>query len=97
MAGINDMLLESDGKPRYQTPPVQHSYRPLPKDSIDLVNIFKIDEEKALRHLDQLEARDDIDKRWLAIGRTRLQEAYMAIVRAIFQPTRLQFSEHDNE
>jgi hypothetical protein len=91
MAGINDMILEAprDDDARFVPPPV-HGYRPLPKDSIDLVNIFKIDEEQALRHLDQLESRDDIDKRWLAIGRTRLQEAYMAIVRSIFQPTRLQ-------
>lgn len=79
----------------FMPPPKVYTYRPLPADTIDLVNIFKIDEEKALRHLDQLEERDDIDKRWLAVGRTRLQEGYMAIVRAIFQPTRLQFTERD--
>ena len=72
------------------TPPPIHGYRRLPQDAIDLVNIFKLAEEHALRQLDKLEDRDDIDKRWLAIGRTRLQEAYMAITRAIFQPTRLQ-------
>jgi hypothetical protein len=77
---------------KHKPPPV-HGYRPLPQDAVDLVNVFKVDEEKALRHLDQLEPRDDIDKRWLAIGRTRLQEAYMAIVRSVFQPTRLQLSE----
>jgi hypothetical protein len=64
-------------------------YRPLPAQGYDLINEFKIAEEKALRMLDQLDERDDIDKRWLAIGRTRLQEAYMSITRAIAQPTRL--------
>jgi hypothetical protein len=65
-------------------------YRPLPAQGYDLINEFKVAEEQTLRMLDQLAERDDIDKRWLAIGRTRLQEAYMAIVRAIAQPTRLQ-------
>jgi len=89
MPGASDMILEDDDKPRYVPPPV-HGYRPLPQDAIDLVNMFKLAEEHALRQLDKLEERGDIDKRWLMIGRTRLQEAYMAITRSIFQPTRLQ-------
>jgi hypothetical protein len=72
------------------TSPPMRGYRPLPADTVDLVNEFKIMEERTLRMLDQLAERADLDKRWLAIGRTRLEEAYMAIVRAIFQPTRLQ-------
>jgi hypothetical protein len=75
---------------RYRVPPPMRGYRRLPSDTIDLCNEFKIMEESTLRMLDQLAERDDLDKRWLAIGRTRLEEAYMAIVRAIFQPTRLQ-------
>ena len=83
-------------RPPFMPPPV-HGYRPLPPDTVDLVNVFKVDEELELRKLDQLAQRDDIDQRWLAIGRTRLQEAYMAIVRAIFQPTRFQIRERRDE
>ena len=97
MPGASDMILDDDAEVPMSssanstfTPPPIHGYRPLPQDAVDLVNIFKLAEEHALRQLDKLEERDDIDKRWLAIGRTRLQEAYMAIVRAIFQPTHLQ-------
>ena len=64
-------------------------YKPQSEETVALVNINKRQEELALRTLDDLAQRSDIDKRWLAIGRTHLEQAYMAINRSIFQPTRI--------
>lgn len=50
-------------------------YRPQSSDAIDRVNANKADEERTLRMLDAMATRDDVDKRWLAIGRTHLEQA----------------------
>lgn len=64
-------------------------YRPQSDDKIDAVNINKQHEELALRRLDELKNMPGIDQRWLAVGRTHLEQAYMAINRAVFQPSRI--------
>ena len=58
--------------------------------AVETVNRNKVLEEQVLRLLDQLAARKPgaIDQRWLAIGRTKIEEAFMAINRAVFQPQR---------
>lgn len=63
---------------------------------VRLVNENKALEEQVLRRLDLLKGTVGadgetftIDQRWLAIGRTHIEEAFMAINRAIFQPTRV--------
>ena len=53
------------------------------------VNENKQLEETVLKRLDALKADPDIDQRWLAIGRTHVEEAFMAINRAVFKPQRL--------
>ena len=58
-------------------------------DIIKTVNENKQLEETVLKQLDALKARDDVDQRWLAIGRTHVEEAFMAINRALFKPQRL--------
>lgn len=63
-------------------------YKPQSQETIDLVNLNKATEETALRALDHLATLDFVDKRWLAIGRTQLEQAYMAINRSIFKPNR---------
>lgn len=69
--------------------PVQ-GYRPQSEENIALVNSFKQTEERILRTLDELAKEGDtVDKRWLAIGRTSLEQAFMAINRAVFQPSRV--------
>lgn len=65
-------------------------YRSQPTDKIHLVNANKAAEETILRLLDQLGKRHDIDKRWLAIGRTAIENGWMAVNRAIFQPARVE-------
>lgn len=58
-------------------------------DIIKTVNENKQLEETVLKQLDALKARADVDQRWLAIGRTHIEEAFMAINRALFKPQRL--------
>lgn len=72
-------------------------YRPQSDDKVGLVNENKWAEERILRTLDALGARDDIDKRFLAIGRTHLELAFMAINLAIFQPGRAELPEDDDD
>lgn len=64
-------------------------YRPQSAEAVALVNEAKQLEEKVLRHLDRLASRQDIDKRWLAIGRTNIEQGFMAANRAVFQPSRV--------
>lgn len=53
-----------------------------------MVNYNKRIEETLLQVLDDLKANANVDQRWLAIGRTQLEQAFMAINRAIFKPGR---------
>ena len=64
-------------------------YTPRADEAVLLVNRNKIIEEDCLTILDALEGYDWVDKRWLAIGRTQLQQAFMSINRSIFKPERL--------
>ncbi len=68
--------------------PVQ-GYKPQAQESVDLVNLNKRKEEMILRDLDKLANLEFVDKRWLAIGRTNLEQAFMAINRSIFKPNRI--------
>lgn len=65
-------------------------YQPQTQEKVDLVNSFKADEERLLRNLDGLKEGwpPGIDQRWLAIGRTQLEQAFMAINRSVFRPKR---------
>lgn len=66
-----------------------HGYKPQSQATVDLVNANKKQEELALQQLDELAKLEFIDKRWLAIGRTHLEQAWMAINRSIFKPERV--------
>jgi len=60
--------------------------------NVDLVNENKILEELILRRITQLSMNDDaqFDQRSLSIARTKIQEGFMWMNRAIFQPQRLE-------
>ena len=73
---------------RHQGLPVA-GYQPQSDEAILLVNLMKATEEKLLRALDDLAERDDVDKRWLAIGRTQIEQGFMAVNRSIFRPGRV--------
>jgi len=67
-------------------------YTTLSEAQIGLVNRNKEIEEQVLRILDALDGMspDFIDARWLAIGRTNIEQGFMAVNRSIFKPERLQ-------
>ena len=64
-------------------------YRPQNETNVSLVNRNKVHEEEVLRVLDELSAMPDVDKRWLAIGRTAIENGFMAVNRSIFKPGRV--------
>ncbi len=64
-------------------------YTPQGDDKIAQVNTNKRLEEAVLSRLDEIAAMEGIDKRWLAIGRTHVEEGFMSINRAIFKPQRI--------
>lgn len=77
-------------------------YKAQSAENVQLVNGFKADEERILRKLDQLSQLGHfhegpgpapVDLRWLQIGRTDLERAFMAINRAVFQPGRVELPE----
>lgn len=72
-------------------------YRPQGDQYVRTVNANKIAEEKILRVIDCLSNEQTpegesllIDQRWLAIAKTDLEKGFMALNRAIFQPTRIE-------
>jgi len=62
-------------------------YRPQDVRSIGPKAIMDI-EERVLRLLDSLAADRENDTRWLAIGRTQIEQGFMAVNRAVFRPGR---------
>jgi hypothetical protein len=65
-------------------------YKPQTPDNVAIVNSFKQSEEVILRSLDALSrSAVNIDPRWLAIGRTAIEQGFMAVNRAVFQPGRV--------
>ena len=65
-------------------------YQPQPDTAIDLVNANKVAEERLLRTLDGM---GNYDRRWVAIARTHFEQGFMAMNRAIFQPSRITLPE----
>lgn len=66
------------------------------KDRVELVNKFKILEERLLREIDQLaevQPAGPFDMRWTAVARTHFQEGFMALNRSVFQPQRIALPE----
>lgn len=59
------------------------------QDNVNLVSENKRLEENLLRVLDEFAKSDAVDKRWLAIGRTHIEQGFMAINRSIFKPERV--------
>lgn len=68
-------------------------YRDLTQEEIDLMNEAKELSVKVgelvfkLAASDAVPTEDGIDQRWLAIGKTHLQQGFMAVIRSIARPT----------
>lgn len=62
-------------------------YRELNAKEIEHVNSFKKIEGMLLDRLERLqEDVPKIDQRWLAIGKTHMEQAFMAVIRSITRP-----------
>lgn len=70
-----------------------HGYRPQPAEALARVNAMKEIEERVLRALDDLAKFPETDPRWLAIGRTGIEQGFMAVNRAVFRPGRVEIAE----
>lgn len=77
---------------QYQPLPVS-GYKPQNADRVDQVNRHKEVEERVLRMLDDLAAYPDVDPRWFAVGRRHIEQGFMEINRAVFQPARVTLPE----
>ena len=67
--------------------PVQ-GYRPQSDEKIASVNANKITEEEILRMIEAQTKSGMLDPRWAAIAKTGFEQAWMALNRAVFQPSR---------
>lgn len=67
-------------------------YRDLSQEEIDLMNQIKAKGEELGELVAQLDEKTmhphphHVDKRWLSIGQTHLQQGLMALVRAVAKP-----------
>jgi hypothetical protein len=63
--------------------------------NVALVNFNKQIEERVMRQIDDMmsERHPAVDKRMVAIARTKTQEAFMWLNRAVFQPSRIDLPE----
>ncbi|MFP3638133.1 hypothetical protein [Paraburkholderia sp. SIMBA_054] len=62
-------------------------YRDLTPEEISSMNTIKDMAENIRVELEALESLPEVDKRWLAIGKTNLQQGFMAVIRSIAKPT----------
>lgn len=72
-------------------------YRPQSDEKVALVNENKELEERILRQMDRLAAlpAGTVDPRWFSIGRTAIENGFMALNRSIFQPGRARLPEDE--
>ncbi len=68
------------------TPPIT-GYRTLTTAEIEAMNEGKALAVQIGEWVDRLMADPSTDKRWVAIGKTHLQQGFMAALRGIAQPT----------
>ena len=68
-------------------------YKSQTHDAVEQVNANKYLEEVVLLVLDDLQAQEGTDKRWLSIARTQIEQGFMAMNRAVFRPARVTLPE----
>jgi hypothetical protein len=62
-------------------------YRELTKAEIDMMNVIKAYGVEIGALVEKMAMEGTIDTRWVAIARTQLQQGFMALTRAVAQPT----------
>ncbi len=78
----------SEDVPVYATPPIK-GYRNLTNREVEEVNTFKSIEETILDIIEKMQSgfNGEYDQRFLSIGKTEIQMAFMALNRAILRPS----------
>jgi len=61
-------------------------YRKLPDEDVAAINQIKALECEAGELWRRIGALDGVDRRWMALAKTHLQEGFMAFVRSIAKP-----------
>lgn len=61
-------------------------YSELSQEEIDLMNEVKEHGAKLGELVERMRGLDSCDARWVAIGKTRLQEGLMALTRSVAKP-----------
>lgn len=74
--------------------PVQ-GYRPQSEERVAVVNHNKETEERLLREMEQGRSDGILDPRWTAIAKTHFEQGFMALNRAVFQPSRAKLPEDE--
>jgi len=69
------------------TQPKITGYRQLNEEEAKLMNEIKDMGVYIGELVEKLNAREGLDKRWIAIGKTDLQTGLMALTRSVAQPT----------
>jgi hypothetical protein len=77
------------------TTPV-HGYGEQIAASVQRVNANKYLEERVLRVIDDHFDHAGCDPRWLHIAKTHIEQGFMALNRAVFQPKRITLAEDDD-
>ena len=90
---------------KMHTPMPVAGYKPQSDADINTVNQLKEAEERVLRLIDALQADTGllnnparargIDQRFVALGKTHLQTAFMFLARSVFQPARIRLPEDE--
>lgn len=62
-------------------------YRDLSEAEIALMNQIKAKGEELKVLVEELQSTGTLDQRWVSIGKTKLQEGIMCLVRSVAQPT----------
>lgn len=82
-------MSDTDTPSTVLTPLPVHGYTKQPESNVAVVNGNKTVEELVLRRFDEIGALPGIDVRWVSIGRTHLEQAFMALNRAVFRLQRI--------
>ena len=68
-------------------------YQPQSDERVQLVNENKVTAERILRAIERDTKNGLLDPRWAAIARTDIEKGFMALNRAVFQPSRAKLPE----
>ena len=71
-------------------------YKPQSEENVAMVNENKALEERVIRQIEAMKARgSDLDQRMVQLSLTGIQEAFMWMNRAVFQPGRVRLPEDE--